>query len=470
YALQVPAGTKFKLELSEGMTLNELAFKDKEGRLCTPVPLGGDAAALFDEQMLVPERPSQMNGMYFDEIYHGRTAFEMLHGLPVYETTHPPLGKDLILLGVALLGMNPLGWRIAGAVFGVAMVPVFYLLCRRLLKKRRWSAFATTLFALDFMRFTQSRIATIDVFVVFFILLATYFMLWSMQTMLRRGSKAALVPIALSGAAFGLACASKWTGLYAGAGLAVLYFSALYARWEILCAASGKEAAKPRFKKDFWIALCAGAAFFVLVPIALYLLSYLPYFLRKDEFFGLHELWECQKVMFRYHSTLTATHPFQSAWYSWPFIGRPVWYYMGTMLPAGTAASIAVLGNPVVWWGGLCGMVALALQAVRGRQTAEGSVVLISFAAQLLPWVFVSRAVFLYHYFACVPFIVLALTLTLMRLTAHHPVAARRLRIALPLVAAALFIFFYPVLAGVPISQVYAQALRLLPSWGFYIL
>ena len=121
----------FTLTLTGG-TVNELVLVDREGRAIPPAsvtPAGG-ANALFDEADTLPERPSQLNGMYFDEIYHGRTGFETLHGLPIYETTHPPLGKDLIAVGIALFGMNPFGWRIMGALFGVAMVPVFYLLAR----------------------------------------------------------------------------------------------------------------------------------------------------------------------------------------------------------------------------------------------------------------------------------------------------------------------------------------------------
>lgn len=471
-SLSASAGQQLSVTLSGGLTLNELAFQDADGRV-VPVTLTERAAAfapLFDEQGSVPARPSQLDNMYFDEIYHGRTAYEMLHGLNVYETTHPPLGKDLILLGIAVFGMNTLGWRIAGALFGAAMVPVLYLLARRLLRRREWAAFAAALFLLDFMRFTQSRIATIDVFVVFFILLATYFMVAAMQTMLAQGTRAALRWIAGSGIAFGFACGSKWTGLYAGAGLCVLYFGTLAARFRLLCETMEKDAARKRFRQEFCTAVWAGLLFFVAVPALIYLASYLPYFLRTDTNFGLRDFWNCQLSMFRYHSGLTATHPFQSAWYSWPFLWRPVWYYMGTGLPQGSYASIAVLGNPLVWWAGLLGMVWLMVRTVRGGQRAEGTVVLISFAAQLMPWVFVSRAVFLYHYFACVPFLILALTLLLMRCETRRPATARRLRVLLPAAALLLFCFFYPVLAGVPIPRAWAAALRWLPSWGFYIL
>ena len=119
----------------ENGAIMEIAFRDADGALL-PVSGGG---ALCDEQALVPDTISQLNSMYFDEIYHGRTGYEMLHKMSVYETTHPPLGKVFIMLGIAVFGMNGFGWRVAGALFGAAMVPLFYLLGRRL-TRRPWLA------------------------------------------------------------------------------------------------------------------------------------------------------------------------------------------------------------------------------------------------------------------------------------------------------------------------------------------
>ena len=86
---------------------------------------------------------------------------------------------------------------------------------------------AGVLLALDFMRFSQSRLATIDIYGTFFILLGAYFMLWYCQQVLTVGVNGAALPMFLGGLAFGLGCASKWTGIYAGAGLAVLYLGCL---------------------------------------------------------------------------------------------------------------------------------------------------------------------------------------------------------------------------------------------------
>ena len=330
----------------ENGTVFELSFRDEAGEALAVTGSG----PLTDEQTAVPKVISQLNSMYFDEIYHGRTGYEQAHGLSIYETTHPPLGKVFIQIGIALFGMTGFGWRISGTVFGILMVPVMYGLCRRL-TRRPWLAFVGgALMALDFMRFAQSRIATIDVYGTFFILLGALCMVWYCQTVLEKGVRGALLPMALGGVAFGLGCASKWTGIYSGAGLAV--------------------------------------------PRASYVLSYCPYQVH-DPRFGLADWWNCQTFMYRYHSQLKSTHAFESRWYTWPMMLRPVWYYMGKYLPAGMFASIAGFGSPVVWWGGTAALAALGWRQASGRGSRAGAACLVMFSAQILPWMLVTRSTFL---------------------------------------------------------------------------
>ena len=121
--------------------------------------------------------------------------------------------------------MTPFGWRFAGALAGVLMLPGMYLL-GKLLTKRRMGAFAAMfLMAVDCMHFTQTRIATIDSFVVLFIIWSYVFMVYYLRMdYWRKPLIKTLIPLALSGLFMGLAVASKWTGCYAGVGLAVLFF------------------------------------------------------------------------------------------------------------------------------------------------------------------------------------------------------------------------------------------------------
>ena len=76
--------------------------------------------------------------------------------------------------------------------------------------------------------------------------------------------------LALSGVCFGLGAASKWTCLYAGAGLGVLW--ALH--WLLRFVREGRDQKLfPAFVKN--AAFCV--LFFVAVPGLIYYLSYLPY-------------------------------------------------------------------------------------------------------------------------------------------------------------------------------------------------
>lgn len=157
------------------VNLMELVCLDENGEPVLPVN-AMQYPALFDEQELYEDGITYQDQTIFDEIYHGRTAYEFLHGLPIYENTHPPLGKTLISVGIAVFGMNPFGWRFICVVFGSLMMPFIYLFGLRLTGKTRYACLAAVLLGTDFMHFTLSRIATIDIIVAFFVLGMFYFM------------------------------------------------------------------------------------------------------------------------------------------------------------------------------------------------------------------------------------------------------------------------------------------------------
>ena len=189
---------------STPLELGEIALYAKHSK--QPIPAASvscpDAPQLFDEQNIVPSAPSYMNSMYFDEIYHGRTAYEYIENIQPYETTHPPLGKLIITLGVELFGMVPFGWRFMGTLFGVLMLPILYIFIKNMFGKTVIAACGTTLFAFDFMHFVQTRIATIDTYGVFFILVTYYFMYRYITLDPETPFRKTLPPLLLSGTIF----------------------------------------------------------------------------------------------------------------------------------------------------------------------------------------------------------------------------------------------------------------------------
>ncbi len=414
------------------------------------VALQSEETALCDEQDLVPEKQNFLNSSYFDEIYHARTAWEHLNRVYPYEITHPPLGKLIISLGISLFGMTPFGWRFSGTLFGVLMLPVLYVFAKKLFGGRWTPAACTVLMATDFMHFVQTRIATIDVYAVFFILLMYLFMYLFVSG---EGKKY----LALSGIAFGLGAASKWTCFYAGAGLAVIW-----ALWVI------SEVRKGTLDFRGFLKNCGFCViFFVLIPVLIYDLSYLPYGLAtgKTNPFSrdyIKMVLDNQDYMFSYHSQLVATHPYSSEWYKWLLDIRPILYYL-EYFSDGTHSSFGAFVNPVLCWGGLLSLFVLCYLAI-ARHDRPSGFILLGYLAQLLPWVLVPRLTFAYHYFPCTVFLALALG-RCFDLMVRNVRQGKRCVALFALLSLAVFILFYPCLEGIPVRSGILRSW--LPTWPF---
>ncbi|MEO3943908.1 glycosyltransferase family 39 protein [Gorillibacterium sp. CAU 1737] len=478
-----------------GFALNEMAFYQKDNP--TPLtiasvqdddgktPVRGKAAYLFDEQEDTFYQPTFMNQTYFDEIYHARTAYEHLHMMKPYENTHPPLGKLIMSVGIWLFGMNPFGWRIAGTLVGILMVPLTYVFARRLFGKPGYAALAALLMAVEFMHFAQTRIATIDSYGVFFIMLMYYFMYrYYSMSFYKAPLKKTLVPLFLSGLFFGIGAASKWIVIYGGAGLALLFFLSLFERyreWRTagkllqLSETEGKSELREellKIRKVFGrytvktVAWCT--LFFVVVPVLIYSLSFLPIMSVPGEEKSVHQLVQYQENMYNYHSKLKATHGFGSPWYEWPLMVRPIWYYSGKpAVAADQVSSIWSFGNPAVWWVGLAAFLAMLFYLKKDKHRGM-FVVTVAFFSQFLPWVLVTRLTFIYHYFAMVPFLIFSIVYIAKKLLEKKP-EWKPYVIGYAVLAVVLFAMFYPVLSGMTVSKWYVDHfLRWFGTWYFY--
>lgn len=484
YPLQTARYVRIKA-MGMGLVLGEFGFWDVENEALYPVESvtgsvpGSDYSALFDEQDTVAFTPSYMNGTYFDEIYHARTAYELLNGLDVLEWSHPHLGKLLIMIGIRLFGMTPFGWRFMGTLVGVLMLPVLYLLIMQLTKKTRLAALGTFLLSVDSMHFTQTRIATVDSYPVFFIMIMYLFMIRYFQMNLHREKLSkTLVPLGLSGLFMGFACASKWIGIYAAAGLAVIFFISVFMRIREYASFRNHISGKTRIpglsdadarlmadafpkKLAFTLLFCVLA--FVVVPVVIYCLCYIRHFAPSGTY-SLKSIWDLQVQMLNYHSGLgDDTHFFRSPWYEWPLIVKPMWYYSADIAYTGrgVVSSISCMGNPAVWWTGLAALIALlVLLAVSAKPDVNFLLIAIGFASQYLPWVFVPRSTFIYHYFASVPFIIIATVLMYEALRKKRPFIADTAVLALIALSLIAFIAFYPLESGSTCSYAYALRLR----------
>lgn len=438
-----------RLTADRELYLGALVLRDASGAALPLTAADDNGAALLDEPETVPEEPSYRNSTYFDEIYHARTAYENIQGVYPYETSHPPLGKLILSVGIRIFGMTPFGWRSMGTLAGVLMLPVLYAFLKRLFGNTPLSACGTVVFAFDFMHFVQTRLATIDSYAVLFILLMYYFMY-------RFVTERKLWCLALSGISFGLGAASKWTCIYAGAGLAVLWLLHWVFRLK------KEKTVRPLLENILFCLL-----FFVVIPCAIYYASYYPYgkaiglsgpgMYLKPEYAKL--VWDNQVSMFTYHVGVDATHPYSARWYEWVFNARPILYYLH--YGEGTKSAIACFVSPLLCWGGLFAMLGMGYLALWRRDKKAGFI-LIGYLAQLVPWMFVRRITFEYHYFACTVFLTLAVcyALDVLRRTGKQ---GKYAMYAVALVSVLLFAAFSPVLTGTETGMM--TYLKWFPSW-----
>jgi 4-amino-4-deoxy-L-arabinose transferase-like glycosyltransferase len=428
------------------------------------------AEALFDEQDIVPARYDIKNSSHFDEIYHGRAAYEHLRGVHPYEKTHPPLGKLITASGIAIFGMTPFGWRFMPVLFGIFMLPLLFILLKWMFGKRSVAVCGTLLFAFEFMHFVQTRISTIDVYAVFFILCMTLFMYRYITTPYDAPFWETNIPFILTGLSFGLGAAAKWQSIYAGFGLLILFFLYLARR-----AAHDRE--NERSFAPFLLGTVAvGLCSFIIIPGAVYIACYIPYAATSgDGAVSLEtvwrQFWDNQKYMYDYHSdkVLGATHTYSSRWYEWIADWKPIIYYSNTVAEEATRGRIWAFTNPLVTWAGLGALAACGFGLVK-RRSHTALFILVGYLTNLIPWIPVKRITFAYHYFPSMLFICIALAYVFHRMIERDAKLGTRRMVVFTAAALALFTLFYPVLAGTQVPDWYPRyLLQWLPNGHWWL-
>ena len=373
---------------------------------------------------------------YFDEVYHAKTALQYLRGEEPTEWVHPPTAKLLIATGVAVFGYHPWSWRLAPALAGILLAPLFLMLARRVLATERAALFATALLLMDGVYLVQSRIAMTNVFAVLFQLLSALLLLRAATA-----EELRLPEMAALGLALGLALSTRWTSLFAWGFLGLTHLALRRGR-----------AFRPR-------ELALAALAFVLLPAAVYLLSYVPWMAQAHPRTPL-EWWqrlvavvEWQRGIWGYHANLNATHTYFSRWWTWPWLYRPTWYFWFS--GEGYVRGIVALGNPAIWWAAVPVSLWALATGIRWRDPRRvfcGA----GFFLLYLPWGLSPRTLNFSHYlFEAIPYACLSLgSLLDRRWDEGQAVLARGYLVTV----AALFLLFLPLLTALPVP---------LALWGY---
>ncbi len=420
---------------------------------------------------------SEPTRLYFDEVYYANDARSMLDtGVEVDRPAHPPLGKWLIAAGIAVIGFEPLGWRVASAVAGTLTVLVTYLAAFQLFRRRWLAALASLLVAVDGLALTMSRIAMLDVFLGLFVVTGFWLVVLALDRPGRTGPT-----LALAGVAFGLGVATKWSGaLAAGAALAVVVGRQL---WDLRREHAGARELARRVGVS---AMCL-----LGLPTAVYVLSYAGWFTNyqasdagRDRCpqggceVGMAERarvwWEEQLELVDYHQRLPTTHPYRSSPTTWPLMTRPVLYYFERCttgqesagepcaVGVGNRAKIVGVGNPVVWWTALLAYLVVAWSAlVRRRRSAL--VLLVFLLGQYLPWLLTGKDGYFFYATPLVPFV--AMSVAYLSAQAAASPRWRWFPGVIAALAVVASVYFLPIWSGVDLPKSGLDTRMWLDTW-----
>lgn len=398
-------------------------------------------------------------GFIFDEVYYAKNANSLLtYGVEVEKgkaefIVHPPVGKWLIAGGIKLFGFNEFGWRFAAAIIGSLSVLLIFFVARELFSSYTLSCLAAFLTIIDGLHLVHSRTALLDIFLMFFLLLAFHFILLSKPW--------------LAGFTLGLAVATKWTGIYF---MLAFFFFLLYVDYrrekvmenQTAFRTVAQEKLIPRFLQ------------FAILPIFTYVLSWGGWFISSQGWDRAHSknplasLWYYHQQMWEFHTNLTDKHSYQANPWNWFILGRPTSFFYATPNTCGQkncSQEILALGTPFLWWSGVIAVVTTFGYWLVRREWQSG-IILLAFGAGYLPWFLIQkRTMFSFYAIAVEPFFILIIVFVIgkfLESQIRHKTALLGGWLAL---CTLCFIYFLPIYIGLVTPYESWFSRMWLPSW-----
>lgn len=324
----------------------------------TPMLLALVAQALFTWRLGTPAT------MVFDEIHYVPAARALIELSGPVNIEHPLFGKTLIALGIKLLGDTAVGWRAMSTLAGTATIVAVYAIVLGLTGRARAALFGGVMAIAMGTVLVQARIAMLDGFMAALVAAGYACLLWALK---RRGFWA----LWLTGAVLlGLAVGTKWAAVpyvaFACIGVLVL-----------------------RGRAGFVPAAALG-----LVAILVYFATFAPAFFYPSPMrFG--DLIPFQFDMLDRQRQVLPPHTYQSDWWTWPIMLRPIWYLWEPV--EGVQRGILLLANPVLAWGGLVLVAVLAWRAFADRSLRLAAPVAL-WLGSVLVWAVIPKSLGFYYY------------------------------------------------------------------------
>ncbi len=434
---------------------------------------------------------------------------QLILAVGIWLGSHLPFGQETTnTLTGSLRTTFSYRWfnALTGSFVPVVIGAIAYLLTYR----RSYGAIAALFAALDGLFLVESRYGLNNIYLVLFGLLGQLCVLFALQEYPKsrqrkirrlrsyRGGKFRLLRIVsdrvndffrdrrprwqiliLAGIFFGLSAGIKWNGLGFLLGIYLLWFVA----WAIAILTPTNRLGNGKYNQLPLTHLTSLNLLHIIwylgcIPVFTYCLTWVPHLLMNPK----PGFWEMQKAILSFHQKIGSgpgVHPYCSSWYSWLIMGRPVAYFYQKVqnveemipayppLPSGMGSivyDVHAMGNPILWWFSTLAIAILCLFLLLNlwrrkfsRSPVAPSIWLMLFlvfnyAANLLPWLKVTRCTFLYHYMGASVFAILAGAWIIDNWLHSSQYISRQIGLVTIIFIILAFIFWLPIYLGLPLS------------------
>jgi len=382
--------------------------------------------------------------------------------------------------------------RRTAALFGTVSVPITYMISRELSMSQPVAFTSAFMILVDMLNLIESRLVLIDSQVITFSQMALLcaLVLWKQPPK----SRSRLVMLVVTGFVAGCALAIKWTTLATPGTIAIVSFfgcflprSRLSIAECIIAGASGLFIYALSFYLHFKLSVYSGEGDPFMPRSFRETLIGSPLYKKETQRKSFLDLFVyLNKEMLRANSSIKTRHPWESKWFEWPLDLRGILYYTGTSDKK--EVKMYLIGNPVVFLVCLVGtatfmvMLLYHLNNIRvetktnTRNVLDATRVVLPHAwfgpalvllgtywLNLLPYILVERAAFLYHY---IPGLFYALLLTCLVID-RLPVRVRNTLCFIICVGSlAAFMYWLPWVYATPLTSAQQAARELLPRWN----
>ncbi len=410
-----------------------------------PRPYRAAAAIALIAQLLFSFRLTTPTKLMFDEVHYVPAARKLIALAGPWNIEHPLLAKEIIAAGILLLGDNSLGWRFFSTLASTATVLGVFAIIWLMLGRLRPAVFGALFALLNFTVFVQARIAMLDGFMAAFTLLGLASLLWAMraETGVSAWSRWVLGAVLL-----GLAVAAKWIAApfvaYAAIGFLWVRLGEAHRTGRSTFAALNARPARGQHRHWPGMAAIPAIAVLGMVSIATYFATFAPAFFYTLDPLTWRTLLPFQLTMYGQQTQVLPHHTYQSSWWSWPLMIRPIWYlYERT---DGAQRGVLMIGNVAVLWGGLVAVGA----CLYGWWRTRGAKFLAAaglWAGGYLVWAIIPKSLgFFYYYYLPSIFLCVALAVAI-----DHYQRDRQWDTRFLALVVVLFVAFYPILSALPL-------------------